>query len=103
MSRSVKKFPFVKDRQSCKWGKRYCNKIVRKTKDVPNGKAYRRLIEPWDYIYDYSCVEFKEDVIKRWEANQKAKAQGVNLWTLWHDEETLEEELIQWEKWYLCK
>lgn len=103
MSRSWKKYPFVKDRQNCKWGKRYCNKIVRKTKDVPNGKAYRRLVEPWDYIYDYSCVEFKEDVIKGWEANQKAKAQGVNLWTFWHDEETLEEELIQWKKWYLCK
>lgn len=31
MSHSYKKYPFCKDRQSSKWGKRYCNKIVRKT------------------------------------------------------------------------
>lgn len=54
MSRSYKKYPFCKDRDSSKWGKRYCNKVVRKTKDIPNGKAYRKLVEPWDFIYDYS-------------------------------------------------
>lgn len=54
MSRSYKKFPFVKDRGSSKWGKRHCNKVVRKSEEVPNGKAYKKLVEPWDYIYDYS-------------------------------------------------
>ena len=57
MSRSYKHFPFCKDRESCKWGKRYCNKKVRKTKSIPNGKAYKKLVEPWDFIYDYSCSE----------------------------------------------
>lgn len=65
MSRSVKKIPFVKDRESCKWGKRYCNKKVRKAKDIPNGKAYRKLTEPWDFIYDYSCSETWEEY-KHW-------------------------------------
>lgn len=64
MSRSYKKYPFCKDRQSSKWGKRYCNKIVRRTKDVPNGKAYKKLVEPWDFIYDCSSSqtwkEYKE-------------------------------------------
>ena len=103
MSRSYKKYPFVKDRQSCKWGKRYCNKRVRKTKDIPNGKAYRKITEPWDYIYDYSCTEFKEWVIQSWEGNKKAISQGVDLWDLWHKEKTLDEALIQWKKWYICK
>ena len=57
MSRSYKHYPFCKDRQSSKWGKRYCNKRVRNAKDIPNGKAYRKLTEPWDFIYDYACSE----------------------------------------------
>ena len=103
MSRSWKHFPFVKDRQSSKWGKRYCNKKVRKAKDVPNGKAYRKLVEPWDYIYDYSCSVFKKDIIKYWEATQKSIAQGVKGWENWYDAETLEEELNIWKKDFLYK
>ena len=53
MSRSYKKYPSVKDRDSSKWGKRYCNKKVRKTLDIPNGKVYKRIFESWDYITDY--------------------------------------------------
>ena len=44
MSRSYKKYPSVKDRDSSKWGKRYCNKKVRKTLDIPNGNAYMKYI-----------------------------------------------------------
>lgn len=63
MSRSYKKYPFCKDRQSCKWGKRYCNKKVRRTKDLPSGKAYKKIVEPWDFIYDYSSsLSWKEYV-----------------------------------------
>ena len=65
MSRSYKKYPFCKDRESVKWGKRYCNKRVRNTKDIPNGKAYRKVTEPWDFIYDYSCSETWEEY-KEW-------------------------------------
>lgn len=103
MSRSYKKFPFVKDRESCKWGKRYCNKKVRKTKDVPNGKAYRKVVSSWDYIYDYCHYEPKENVVRGWESAQKAKAQGVDAWFYWYDQDTLEDALVQWKKWYLNK
>ena len=104
MSRSYKKTPFVKDKQSSKWGKRYCNKRVRKAKDVPNGKAYRKLTEPWDFIYDYSHIEWEWEVRRGWEATQKAKAQGVGIdaWH-WYNEDTLEEQLVQWRKWYKNK
>lgn len=57
MGKSYKKYPFCKDRDSSKWGKRYCNKVVRKSKDIPSGKAYKKLVEPWDFIYDYSFSE----------------------------------------------
>lgn len=103
MSRSYKHYPFAKDRDSCKWGKRHCNKKVRNTKDIPNGCAYKKLVEPWDYIYDYCHTEFKKDVIKGWESTRKSKAQGVDGWYNWYDADTLEEELIQWKKWYLSK
>lgn len=61
MSRSYKKFPWVKDRDSSKWGKRYCNKVIRKTKDIPNGGAFKKVSERWDYIYDYGFYETWED------------------------------------------
>ena len=64
MSRSYKHYPFVKDRDSSKWGKRYCNKRVRKAKNIPNGKAYKKLTEPWDYIYDYSFSETWEEYLQ---------------------------------------
>lgn len=69
MSRSYKKYPFCKDRESCKWGKKYCNKQVRKTKDLPNGNFYRKVANHWDYIYDYwdsNTFEEYKDWIKRW-------------------------------------
>ena len=61
MSRSYKKFPWVKDRDSSKWGKKYCNKQVRKVKDIPNGCAYKKIAERWDYIYDYGFYETWEE------------------------------------------
>lgn len=54
MSRSYRKPWFVDGYGSKrkKWQKRYANKRVRKTLDVPNGKAYRKITNPWD-IVDY--------------------------------------------------
>lgn len=34
------------------WLKRYANKVVRHSVDVPNGKAYRKYYDPWN-ICDY--------------------------------------------------
>jgi hypothetical protein len=53
MSRSYKKHPFCAQQNgSRKFYKRYANKVVRNTLDVPNGKAYRKCYETWD-IFDY--------------------------------------------------
>lgn len=54
MSRSYKKHPYTKDGgpTRVKFAKREANKKVRRTDDVPNGKSYRRVFEPWD-IHDY--------------------------------------------------
>lgn len=103
MSRSYKKYPFVKDRNSAKWGKRYCNKRVRKTKDIPNGRAYKKLTEPWDFIYDYCHSETKAEVIQKWESAQKDKANGVSNYINWYRDETLEEALLDWKKSYINK
>lgn len=65
MSRSFKHYPFCKDRESCKWGKRYANKKVRRTKEIPNGKSYKKLVNSWDFIYDYSNSETWEEY-KAW-------------------------------------
>jgi hypothetical protein len=55
MSRSYKKHLW----ESCGEGssyrrfiKNYANRVVRRTQDVPNGKAYRKYFESWN-ISDY--------------------------------------------------
>lgn len=57
MSRSYKKYLFYKDVKSSKLGKRKCNKKIRNTENIPNGKSYKKITSKWDYIYDYSCSE----------------------------------------------
>ena len=50
MSRSYKKHPYTKDGgpTRVRFAKREANKKVRRTGDIPNGKSYRRVFEPWD-------------------------------------------------------
>ena len=53
MSRSYKKFPFCKCENSCKSGKKFANKKVRRhKKEISNGRSYKKLYESWD-ICDY--------------------------------------------------
>ena len=33
-----------------KWYKRDASKRIRRTKDVPNGKAYRKFYDPWNIV-----------------------------------------------------
>ena len=55
MSRSYRK-PFVRDgykgSKRKQYMKRYANKVVRHADDVPNGKKFRRFVDPWE-ICDY--------------------------------------------------
>lgn len=91
MSRSYKHYPCVKDRDSCKWGKRQCNKKIRKMNDVPNGSSYKRMVCKWDYLWDYKSYETWEDY-QQW-FNQPhcwwRKDREPNYW--------------EWYKWYKMK
>jgi hypothetical protein len=63
MSRSYRKTPIVKDnKRGRKIAKRRANKRMRKKLDIHNGKAYRKVTNPWD-IYDYVFRWSKEDAI----------------------------------------
>jgi hypothetical protein len=87
MSRSYKKHPFVKDPAN-KFMKRYANKKVRRTPNIPNGKAYKKVFESWD-ISDWRWWWDKQDAIFDYYDD--------NLWYK-SEYETLEEYLIYWEK-----
>ena len=90
MSRSYKKFPIVKDKSCSKHGKRFANKKVRHTQDIPNGKAYKKVYETWN-ICDYCWIWTRKDAIEHWYKSDK------DSWTH-RNFETLEEYLIYWEK-----
>ena len=55
MSRSFKKHPYVKDGgpEGRKFAKKLANKKVRRSANIGNGKAYRRVFEPYD-IHDWT-------------------------------------------------
>ncbi|HAH17786.1 MAG TPA: hypothetical protein DCL29_02025 [Eubacterium sp.] len=89
MSRSYKKHPRVKDKNN-KGMKKYANKKVRHTKDIPNGKAYKKVFESWD-ICDYCWIWTWKEAI---DAYNQAPADS---WIRKHFE-TLEKYLIYWEK-----
>ena len=89
MSRSYKKYNIVKD-PSAKGMKKYANKKVRRTKNVPNGKAYKKVFESWN-ISDYQWIWTREEAI---ETYNEAPADS---WIKKHFE-TLEKYLIYWEK-----
>lgn len=105
MSRSVKKFPVVKDKTCCKAGKRFANKRIRRYKGfISNGKEYKKLYDSWD-ICDYCFYLSEIDLKKSWEAAQKDLQNNVSNWHygLFYKEASLEENLIKWKKTYLNK
>lgn len=87
MSRSYKKHPFCKDwNRRKRVGKQIANSKVRtylkQGKEIPNGKAYRKIFETWD-IYDYHWRETKQESLQyynnhpdRYENEQDA----INTW-----------------------
>ena len=89
MSRSYKKFPIVKDPAN-KGMKRFANKKVRHTKNIPNGKAYKKVFESWE-ISDYCWIWTREEAINNY------KQASENSWIRKHFK-TLEDYLKYWEK-----
>lgn len=89
MSRSYKKHPRVKDAAN-KGMKKFANKKVRHTKNIPNGKAYKKVFESWE-ISDWNWIWTRQEAIDTY--NQAP----ANSW-IKKRYETLEQYLIYWEK-----
>ncbi|PLS15071.1 hypothetical protein CVD28_24825 [Bacillus sp. M6-12] len=96
MSRSYKKTPVVTDGHSGKEAKKFANRKVRRYKhELANGKAYRRVFNPYDihdHISYYSYQSFKKDQ----EAHQKEVDNGVAKYSFYTDEN-------DWQKCYRRK
>lgn len=69
MSRSYKKNLVAKERND-KYNKKCANKKVRKAKDIPNGKAYKKIYCSYD-ICDYAfMITNEEAIIDFWYKNE---------------------------------
>lgn len=89
MSRSFKKSNWVKDPNN-KNMKRFANKKVRNSKDVPSGKAYKKVFSSYD-ISDYKWMWTKKDAIYEYYNGLRSKYLRDRF-------ATLEEYLKYWEK-----
>lgn len=94
MSRSFKKTPIVKDRRV--GGKKFANHKVRRSKDVPNGKAYRKFYNSYD-ISDFKYTQSKKSFLKRWEHRH-----DVHRW-LWIKDRPFHQAMRYWYKTYYWK
>ena len=61
MSRSFKHVPGFCDRS--KDGKKFANRKIRNTEDVPNGRAFRKFYDPYN-ICDWKALFFSLEEIK---------------------------------------
>ena len=106
MSRSYRKYPCISIYygKSGKFGRRQANKKIRSLPidyELPKGRGFKKLYNSYD-ICDYQFTQFKEWAIKDWEKECKDLANGVNMYkNKYH--QTLQEELNNWKKDYLCK
>jgi len=76
MSRSYKKNPYIKD-GSAK-AKRFANKKVRRYKeDIPDGKFYRKIFDPYnisDWSYGMSWNEYWKTELANWKKREEELA-----------------------------
>jgi len=66
MSRSFKKNAGWTDHRSpfSKFAKKFANRKVRRTKNIPNGGAYKKIYESWE-ICEYKFLYFSKSEIVR--------------------------------------
>ena len=94
MSRSYKHTPVYSDyaRKTTRYLKRQASHKIRRSLDVPDGKAYRKYYNSW-FIHDYTSYWTQEDAIERYIKYQ-------NL----YGNQTLEEYINKvWKKYYFRK
>lgn len=100
MSRSYKDSPYCKEssasRHRChrpKFMKRQANKRVRKTEDIANGGAYKKLFSSWD-ICDYAWRETRQEAIDKYNHADEYMLERFP---------TLQDYINFWEKYYYRK
>lgn len=89
MSRSFKKSNWVKDSNN-KNMKRFANKKVRHSKDIPSGKAYKKYFCSYE-ISDYKWIWTRQEAIQEYNKGLRSKYLRDRF-------ATLEEYLKYWEK-----
>jgi hypothetical protein len=96
LSRSYKKNPIVKDVSRDE--KKFANRKVRRTTEVPDGKQYRKVYPTWDVI-DHSSYCSKQEWIDQWHYYE---SMGETI-PYYKNKKDLEDSLNQWSKWYYRK
>ena len=94
MSRSFKHSEFVKDKAD-KYMKRYANKKVRHTKNIPSGGAYKKVFCSYD-ISDYRYLWTRKEAIRIYNMAKAKQIYGYSY--IVEHFNTLEEYLKYWEK-----
>ena len=92
MSRSYKKTEMVKQ-QNSKNMKRFANKRVRHTKDIPSGGAYKKVFSSYD-ICDYKWFWTEAEALEEW----YLATQGLDYQWILKDFHSLEEYLAYWKR-----
>jgi len=115
MSRSYKKYPCVKDRNP--FAKMQANKLVRRTKDIPNGKSYRKIYDSWnisDYVFEITWGEYWFKELNDWKRRDEYFyylkrgypffcKKGTPQWVKENPEIHKRKHQGKWKKKYLCK
>lgn len=108
MSRSYKKYPCVKDRNP--WAKRQANKKVRRCKgDLPDGKFYRKIYDPWsicDYSWSYTWKEYFESQVRsyfQWRWQFEDSERNKNNWKYKNPHNYKSEHFREWLRSYKMK
>ena len=79
MSRSYKHNPFCTDRpHGAKYWKRLANHKVRRSKEIPKGKGYRKIYESWE-IRDWAYRESYYDAVA-WYDKVTAEGYPYDYW-----------------------
>lgn len=80
MSRSYKKCPYYgpKDKDY----KKISNRKVRRRDDIPDGNAYRKVLDPWD-ICDHSTVVTWKDEVRRTERYLRRYEETGHRWYIY--------------------
>lgn len=103
MSRSYKHHPVYQDQGGKRFSKRYANRVVRRQKEVPGGKAYKKYYESWN-ISDYCFRTTWEEYLQSYWYNKEDGLYYFNRW--WGNRQqgyTLEELYNNWAKVFLRK